>query len=123
MAGPTAKFNRKKEEAITALLTSRSIEEAAKNAGIGIQTLIRWMKLPEFDEAYRKARRLAFSQSISRLQQASTAAVSTLLKIMVDPNSPASVRVRAADSVLDHAKQAIEVEDVEVRVAALEQAA
>jgi len=28
--------------------------------------------------------------------------------------------VRAADSVLDHAKQAIEIEDIEVRVAALE---
>jgi hypothetical protein len=42
---------------------------------------------------------------------------------MVDGNAPASVRVRAADSVLDHAKQAIEIEDVEVRVAALEQAA
>ncbi|MGD1073933.1 MAG: hypothetical protein ABSB15_27800 [Bryobacteraceae bacterium] len=42
---------------------------------------------------------------------------------MVDTNAPASTRVRAADSVLDHAKQAIEIEDVEVRVAALEQAA
>ena len=46
-----------------------------------------------------------------------------VLKVMVDPSSPPSVRVRAADSVLDHAKQAIEIEDVEVRVAALEQAA
>ena len=52
-----------------------------------------------------------------------TAAVSTLLKIMVDAQAPSSVRVRAADSVLDHAKQAIEIEDVEVRVAALERAA
>ena len=42
---------------------------------------------------------------------------------MVDTNAPASTRVRAADSVLDHAKQAIEIEDVEVRVAALEQTA
>ena len=67
--------------------------------------------------------REAFRQSVARLQQASSAAVSTLLKIMVDPNVPASVRVRAADSVLDHSKQAIEIKDVEVRVAALEQAA
>jgi hypothetical protein len=42
---------------------------------------------------------------------------------MVDPGAPASTRVRAADSVLDHPKQAIEIEDVEIRVAALEQAA
>ncbi|HKD05893.1 MAG TPA: hypothetical protein VKB79_08320 [Bryobacteraceae bacterium] len=42
---------------------------------------------------------------------------------MVDPAAPHSVRVRAADSVLGHDKQAIDIEDVEVRVAALEQAA
>jgi hypothetical protein len=87
------------------------------------QTMLRWLKIPEFQTAYREARRAAFRQSIARLQQASTAAVSTLLKIMVDANTPASTRVRAADSVLDHAKQAIEIEDIDVRVAELERAA
>src|SRR6266446_7117286 len=33
-------------------------------------------------------------QSIARLQQASSAAVSTLLKVMVDANAPASTRRR-----------------------------
>jgi hypothetical protein len=56
------------------------------------------------------------------LQQASGAAVSTLLKIMVDTNAPPSVRVRAADSVLDHSHKAIEIEDIEHRVAELERA-
>lgn len=122
MVGPGAKFTRKKEEAIAALLTHRNIEEAAKAVGIGTQTLLRWLKVPEFEKSYREARRAAFAQSTARLQQATSAAVSTLLKIMVDPNAPASTRVRAADSILDHAKQAIEIEDIDVRVAALEQA-
>jgi hypothetical protein len=123
MVTPGSKFTRKMEEAIAALLIQRNIEDAAKAAGIGTQTLLRWLKVPEFDKAYRAARRAAFGQSTARLQQATGAAVSTLLKIMVDASTPPSVRVRAADSVLDHAKQAIEIEDVEVRVAALEQAA
>ena len=123
MTGHGAKFGRKKEEAIAALLNQRNVEDAAKAVGITASTLIRWMQIPEFAAAYREARRAAFGQSIARLQQASTAAVSTLLKIMVDPNAPASVRVRAADSVLDHSRQAIEIEDVEGRVAALERAA
>lgn len=123
MAGPGSKITRKTEDAIAALLTCRSVEEAAKAAGIGTQTLIRWMKLPEFDSAYREARRAAFRQSVARLQQASGAAVSTLLKIMVDANSPPSVRVRAADSVLDHSNKAIELEDIEARLAELERAA
>jgi hypothetical protein len=81
------------------------------------------MKLPEFAAAYRAARRAAFGQSVARLQQASSAAVTTLLKTMVDPATPPATRVRAADSVLDHAAKAIEIEDIEVRVSALEQAA
>ena len=123
MKGHGAKFGRKKEEAVAALLTHRSIDEAARAIGINPNTLLRWMKEPEFQTAYREARRAAFGQATARLQQATGAAVSTLLKIMVDTNAPPSTRVRAADSVLDHAKQAIEIEDVEVRVAALEQAA
>jgi hypothetical protein len=121
--GHGAKFGRKKEQAIIALLTQRNVEEAAHAAGIGTATLFRWLQVPEFDAAYRKARRDAYSQSRARLQQACGAAVSTLLKVMVDPSTPASTRVRAADSVLGHSAKAIEVEDIEVRVTDLERAA
>ena len=121
MKGHGAKFGRKQEEAIAALLTQRNIDEASKAVGIAPNTLLKWMKQPEFDTAYREARRATFRQSVARLQQASGAAVSTLLKIMVDATAPHSTRVRAADSVLDHAAKAIEIEDIEVRVAALEQ--
>jgi hypothetical protein len=123
MRGHGAKFSRKMEEAIAALLTQRNLEEAARTAGIGTATLIRWQKLPEFQAAYRAARRAAHGQSIARLQQATSAAVSTLLKVMVDPATPASTKVRAADSVLDHSAKAIELEDIDARVAALERAA
>ena len=123
MKGHGTKFSRKMDEAIAALLTQRNLEEAAKAVGIATNTLLSWMKEPEFDAAYREARRLAFRQSISRLQQAAGAAVSTLLKVMVDPGSPASTRVRAADSVLNHAAKAIEIEDIEVRVGELERKA
>jgi transposase-like protein len=120
LKGHGAKFGRKQEEAITALLTQRNIDEAAKSISVAPNTLLKWMKQPEFDAAYREARRLVFRQSVARLQQASGAAVSTLLKVMVDTNAPHSTRVRAADSVLDHAAKAIEIEDVEARVSALE---
>ncbi len=122
MKGHGSKLVRKQEQVIAALLTQRNTEEAARTAGVAHTTVLRWMKLPEFQAAYREARRSAFSQSIGRLQQACTAAVSTLLKVMVDPGSPASTRVRAADSVLNHSKHAIEIEDIEARLAALEAA-
>ena len=107
MLGHGAKFGRKKDEAIAALLSQRNIEEAARAINVAPNTLLHWMKLPEFQTAYREARRAAVSQSVARLQQATGAAVSTLLKVMVDPSTPASTRVRAADSVLDHSAKAI----------------
>ena len=81
------------------------------------------MKEPEFDAAYREARRAAFGQSVARLQQASSAAVSTLLKVMVDPATPPATKVRAADSVLDHSAKAIEIEDIDARLTELERTA
>ena len=120
MKGHGSKFDRKQEEAIAALLTQRNIEEAARVTGIGSTTLVRWLQMPEFQAAYRDARRAAFSQSIARLQQASSAAVSVLVKIMVDPDAPTSSRVRAADVVLERASKAIELEDLDHRIAQLE---
>src|SRR5215813_10746145 len=123
MTGHGSKFERKQEEAIAALLTQRNVEEAAKSIGISANTLMNWMKRPDFDAAYREARRAAFRQSIARLQQASSAAVTTLLKVMVEPGTPPSTKVRAADSILNHSAKAIELEDIEARVAELERAA
>ena len=123
MIGHGTKFKRKLEEAVAAMLTQRNVEEAARSVGISTATLMRWQKEPEFQQAYRAARRAAHGQSIARLQQATSAAVSTLLKVMVDASTPASTKVRAADSVLNHSAKAIEIEDIEVRVAELERAA
>src|SRR5216683_94176 len=71
-------------------------------ASIGISTG-RISKTKEFKDEYRNARWEASSQFLARLQQASGAAVSALLKVMIDKTTPAASRVRAADRVLDHA--------------------
>ncbi len=123
MKGHGAKFERKHEEAVAALLTQRNMEEAAKSVGISTNTLLSWTKVPEFQKAYREARRAAFQQSIARLQQGTSAAASTLIKLLIDPATPAAVKARVADSIFNHAAKAIEIEDIEARVAALEAAA
>ena len=120
MAARGSILGRKQEDAIAALLTQRNVEEAARAAGIGVRTLLRWLQLPEFQAAYRQARREAFGQAVARLQQGTSAAATTLLKTMIDPATPASVRVRAAEAIFNHAAKAIEIEDIEARVAELE---
>src|SRR6266496_1190778 len=96
-----------------ALLSPRNVEEAARAADIDARTLYRWLKEPAFDTAYRTARRSAFSQAVARLEQMATAAVTTLGKVMLDPNTPPSTKVRAADSVLNHTIKALDREDIE----------
>jgi transposase-like protein len=114
-----AKLSRRKQEAIAALLSQRNIQEAARVAGIGTQTLYRWMKDPEFDAVYREARRIVYRQALARLQQASPIMVTVLLKVLFDPDAPNSARLQAADSVLRYAKEVSELEEVGARLAAL----
>ena len=120
MLGHGTKFGRKKEQAIIALLSHRTLEEAARAIGIVPNTLQRWMKEPEFDAAYRAAKRAAFAQSIARLHYLCSAAVTTLGKVMLESATPPATKVRAADSILNHTTKAIEIEDLGARVAALE---
>jgi hypothetical protein len=108
---------------VAAMLTQRNVEEASRSVGVSTATLMRWQKEPEFQAAYRQARRAAFGQAVARLQQRTSAAATTRLKTLVDPGTPASVKVRAAEAIFNHAAKAIEIEDIEVRVTELERAA
>lgn len=120
---PSAMQSRRQEQFIVALLEHPTLEKAAVALGVSAVTLWRTTKRPEFAEAYRKARRDAFSQSVARLQHASNAAVGTLLRVMTDREAPAASRVRAADVILQTAFRGMEMEDIEARVAELERAA
>lgn len=121
MRGHGTKFGRKKEEAIAALLSSRSVEEAARAIGLNPNTLLRWLQIKEFRQAYLKARRESVHQAVARVQQASGAAGLTILKLMTDPSVPAAVRLRAAEAVFAVSLKGIEIEDILERLAELEE--
>lgn len=111
------------DQFIVALLEHPTLDKAASVLGVSDVTLWRCLEKPEFAEAFRKARREAFSQSIARLQHASNAAVGTLLRVMTDREPPAASRVRAADVVLQTALRGMEIEDIDARLRQLEGAA
>jgi hypothetical protein len=52
--------------------------------------------------------------------QQGTSAAATLLKLLIEPGTPASVRAPVADSIFNHAAKASEIEDIEARVSELE---
>src|ERR1022692_1998094 len=111
-----SKKQRQREQLILALLEQPGLEKAAASIGISSVTAWRISKTPEFDQEYRQARHQVFSQAMERLQNAARPAVSTLLKAMLDKDASASTRVRAADSVLQHAADSFEREDLHVRL-------
>ena len=120
MAKENGRRPQRMDRMILALLENGTLEQAAASLGTSSATLWRWTQNEEFQEAFLKARREAFSKSVARLQHGSSAAVATLLGVMADRTAPHACRVRAADSVLDRGQKAIEIEDLEFRLQRLE---
>lgn len=106
--------------AIGALMTQPTLRKASEASGIPERTMYKWLKTPSFVAEYRAARREATNQAIARLQQVSGSAVSELLKLALNARSEA-VRLGAVCKILDLSIKAVELEDLEQRLQALEQ--
>jgi hypothetical protein len=122
MSGHGSKFGRKKEATIAALLVEKNHAEAARVVGIDLSTLKRWLRMPEFIEQWRRARWEVVEQAYARVQQNTGFAGAVLLKLMADPATPSSSRIRAALGVFGLAREALDF-DIDTRVSALEAAA
>jgi hypothetical protein len=59
---------------------------------------------------------------MTRRRDLLTALATAMLRLMLDPGTPASVRIRAGECVMNLATKAIEIEDIEARVTDLERA-
>jgi hypothetical protein len=96
------KLDHKKEALIAGLLTEATIAAAAAKAGVSEATATRWLRLPEFRAAYRRARRELVEHAVGRIQAATGQAVETL--VTVARNGPRDGdRVRASVALLDFA--------------------
>jgi len=115
------KFNHKWEKAIIGLLTKPDLATAAEYANISTNTLLRWLNLPDFAQKYSDAKKETLKQALATLQQATGEAVQTLRDVAKDDTAPASSRVSAAKGLIELAFKARETEEVEQRIAALEE--
>lgn len=122
MIGHGEKLSRKQDQVITALVTCASITEAAAQCGLADVTLRRWLKQEPFQAAYREARRAVVQHAIVQVQRATGEAVKTLRKVMQDADAPASAKLSSAKTILETAVKAVELEDLEARIVALEAA-
>ena len=100
------------ERALLALLSTTTNEDAAKQAGLTSRTLRRYLRLPAFRAEYLLRRREMMSRAIALAQQNALDMVQVQIDIANDPNSPASVRVSAANNVYGIGDAGLQTEDL-----------
>ena len=82
--------------AIAALLSSKTIEDAAQAVGVPASTLRRWRSKPAFATALCRAQEEILAGVINELRVAGVSAASTLRKISSDTKAAPAARVRAS---------------------------
>jgi len=107
-----------REKALSALLESATITEAAQKCGLNEKTLRRYLDDADFQKEFRAARRTVFEQNIVRLQSLHAGAVDTLERNLTCENP--SVEVRAAQIIIEGNRKDFETLDILERLETLE---
>lgn len=107
-----------KEKVIDALLSTSTITEAAKQAGVGETTVYRYLRDEAFKNEYRSARRDVVENTVGQLQGATAQAVETLTKNLTCGNPAAEIR--AAQIILETSYKGVELIDLQMRLEILE---
>lgn len=90
--------------ALAALLESNTLTEAAEKAGISRKTLYGYIREdPEFGKAYQAARDQIALEQLDTLNEAKGRATTLLVAFMDDEEQPASIRLKAAQTILSAA--------------------
>lgn len=107
-------------KALRALLTEKTVGDAAAVAGIGETTIYRWLNENPFRQALAQAEGEAVATVGRRLAALAEGALNELARAMVDPMTPAPTRVRAAESILANLLKFREIVGFEQRLTDLE---
>lgn len=114
------KRERKRELAIAALLTSPSVEAAAKAVGVADATLRRWMAEEDFRAELRQARSQVLEHALNALGGALVEAVDALVRNLRCRRP--SVEVAAARAIFELANQQAQLDQLGLRLERLEHA-
>lgn len=97
------------------LLSSRTIEAAAKSAGVSAKQVFSWLKQPRFKAELDNLREAVVIDAIGQLKANTTKAALTLCNLMDRDDCP-SVQRAAANDVLNHVVKFKEIQELEKRL-------
>jgi hypothetical protein len=112
----------RQEQAIIALISEAGVTKASAVTGIPERTIYNWLEQPKFRSAYLNSRRRSYGHAVGLCGYYAPMAVQTLAKVMSDPQAPHSARVSAAINMLKAGREGIELDELVMRIEALEKA-
>lgn len=122
LQGEVTVMTSKQTRALQSLLEGHTKRQAAAEAGCSESTLRRWATSDQaFIAAYKQATGEVLEATTRKAQAAAGNAITTLQAVMENADTPAGVRVQAADRILVHSAKLTEALDVETRLTELEE--
>ena len=108
------------EQILEALLMAGSAKQAARRLGCSLSCVRDRLSKPTFKAKYEKIMADALSDAIDNLKIRMSSAVDVLSATMTKEDTPATVKVSAADAILRHGLRYVEQYDIIKRLEALE---
>jgi hypothetical protein len=104
------------------MLSCRTLDEAAKQAGISRKTLYSVRQDAQFMARYQRALDEMLESAVNQLRSNAVHATEVLRKIAADENQHGNAKVRASEVTLTTLLKATELQDILRRLEALEKA-
>ena len=105
-------------KAIPIILTSKTISEGVKKAGIKRETFYQWIRDPEFKAEFAGQRQEIIDLALHELKTSASEAVTVLRELLKAEGE--GVRLRTAQAILENVLKSIEIENLEKRIEELE---
>jgi predicted site-specific integrase-resolvase len=110
-----------RQRRLIALLLSKTVVEACREAKVGRVTAYRWLKDGGFKKALQQAQDDVFNEAMGLIKVNVSDAVNVVVGLMRAAEKEDS-RIRAAQIVIEHARWLKTSEDLQRRIELLEQA-
>ncbi len=112
------KITVKQARLIPYLVASPSIEEACKRARVSKATVYEWLKDEAFRQELKRQRDAVIERALDSLKANIAKATETLVKHLDSKRE--NISIRAAENIIEFAQKALEHEELEKRIEALE---
>jgi hypothetical protein len=112
------RLTERQQRVIPYLLASPSTEEACRRARINKTTVYEWLKDETFRQEFKRQRDAVIERALDSLKANISKATETLVTLL--DSDKRAIQARAAEDIIEFTQKALEHEELERRIQALE---